>query len=116
MQTRVYLHHASVSEPRGPCLVDVHTLGAAAFSTTATDGVTTLKSVLEDPSIPKAFFYVRNDSDALYNLYSVYMRGVVDVQLMELRTRTGSRRLLNGLARCLEGYFKSARMVVEALE
>ena len=60
--------------------------------------------------------HVRNDSDALYNLYSVYMRGVVDVQLMELRTRTGSRRLLNGLARCLEGYFKSARMVVEALE
>lgn len=97
-------------------LVDVHTLGAAAFSTTATDGVTTLKSVLENSSIPKAFFDVRNDSDALYNLYSIYLCGVVDVQLMELRTRTGSRRLLNGLARCLERYFTSARMVVEASE
>ncbi|DBA87575.1 TPA: hypothetical protein ACH3X1_004599 [Trebouxia sp. C0004] len=97
-------------------LVDMHTLGAAAFSTTATDGVTTLKSVLQDPSIPKAFFDARNDSDALYNLYSVYLRGVADVQLMELRTRTGSRRLLNGLARCLERYFTPARMIMEASE
>ena len=68
-------------------LVDVHTLGAAAFSTTATDGITTLKSVLENSSIPKAFFDVRNDSDALYNLYSIYLCGVVDVQLMELPQR-----------------------------
>lgn len=95
-------------------LIDVHTLGAAAFSTTGTDGVTTLKSVLENPSIPKAFFDVRNDSDALYNLFNVYLRGVVDVQLMELRTRTGSKRLLNGLARCLEKYFSAARMHAEA--
>lgn len=56
---------------------------------------------------------MRNDSDALYNLYSVYLQGVVDVQLMELRTRGGSKRFVNGLARCLESYFTQARLHME---
>ena len=97
-------------------LIDVHTLGKAAFSTTAKDRVTTFKSVLENPSILKGFFDVRNDSDALYNHFNVYLQGVVDIQLMELQTRTGSKRLLNGLAKCLERYFTTAHMTVQASE
>lgn len=83
-------------------LIDVHRLGASAFTITSNDGSTTLKSVLENRSIAKAFFDVRNDSDALYTHSKVYLQGVVDIQLMELRTRTHSKKLLNGLARCLE--------------
>ena len=95
-------------------LIDVHSLGAAAFSTASKDGSTTLKRVLESSSILKGFFDVRNDSDALYNHFGVYLRGVVDIQLMELRTRTGSRKFVNGLARRLEQYFAAAGSFGEA--
>ncbi|KAL3147995.1 hypothetical protein ABBQ38_014291 [Trebouxia sp. C0009 RCD-2024] len=81
-------------------LIDVHRLGASAFKTKSNDGSATLKSVLENKLLAKAFFDVRNDSDALYNQFDVYLQGVVDLQLMELRTRTRSKKLLNGLARC----------------
>lgn len=88
---------------------DVTILGAAVF-TTGHDG-RTLQGLLQDETIPKVLFDCRNDSDALYNLYQVDMAGkyyflcswelaadwflgVRDVQLMELATRRGSRRLL----------------------
>ena len=84
-------------------LVDIHTLGAAAFTTPATAGGTTLKTLLEDISIPKVFFDVRNDSDALFFHYQIELRGVEDVQLMENATRPpGHKRLLNGLKKCIE--------------
>ena len=84
-------------------LVDIQTLGAAAFSTPATAGGTTLKTLLEDITIPKVFFDVRNDSDALFFHYQIELRGVEDVQLMENATRpAGSKRLLNGLKKCIE--------------
>ncbi len=57
-------------------LIDVHT--PATFSTEAPNGVTTFKHVLENPSILKAFFDVRNDSDALYNLFGAYLQGVIE--------------------------------------
>ncbi|KAM0803748.1 exonuclease [Usnea florida] len=85
-------------------LVDVHTLGAAAFSTPATAGKTTLKALLEDITIPKVFFDVRNDSDALFFHYQIGLRGVEDVQLMENASRgpIASKRLLNGLKKCIQ--------------
>lgn len=46
-------------------LIDVYTLGQEAFSHPSTSGKT-LKGILEDKNILKAFFDVRNDSDALY--------------------------------------------------
>ena len=83
-------------------LIDIHTLGAAAFTKSATAGGTTLKTLLEDIAIPKVFFDVRNDSDALFFHYQIELRGVEDVQLMENATRpTGSKRLLNGLKKCI---------------
>lgn len=94
-------------------LIDVHTLSKTAFSTTSADGGITLKDILESRTSRKAFFDVRNDSDALYNLYDVYLQGVVDIQLMELRSRSGSKRFVNGLARCLESYFTQARLYGE---
>lgn len=78
-------------------LIDVHTLGQDAFSHPSTSG-TTLKGILEDENIQKAFFDVRNDSDALYAHFGVHLAGIQDIQLLELATRSGPRRFINGLA------------------
>ena len=83
-------------------LVDVHSLQGEAFPTTATNGTTSLKTLLESDVIPKAFFDVRRDSDALYSHFGISLAGVEDIQLMELATRTFARRTLNGLGRCIE--------------
>ncbi|KFY69210.1 hypothetical protein V496_00441 [Pseudogymnoascus sp. VKM F-4515 (FW-2607)] len=86
------------------CLIDVHSLGPRAFNTAGIKG-RTLKHILQDENIPKVFFDVRNDSDALFADFGVALQGVEDVQLMEsaTRTTTGSRKYLNGLAKCVEG-------------
>lgn len=104
-------------------IIDIFVLQAAAFSTTIPclsydlsspsptvpapfsdnseeDGIS-LKSILESPAIIKCFFDVRNDADALYNLYAISINCVVDLQILENATRTGRRRLLNGLARAI---------------
>ncbi|MCJ1240985.1 hypothetical protein MMC14_008989 [Varicellaria rhodocarpa] len=82
-------------------LVDIHVLGEKAFSTSGSDG-RTLKGILESPDIPKVFFDVRNDSDALYSLFNINLAGVQDVQLLENATRSFNRRCVNGLGRCIE--------------
>jgi exonuclease 3'-5' domain-containing protein 1 len=84
-------------------LIDVHKLGVQAFNTTASDGKN-LRGILQDDNISKVFFDVRNDADALFAHYQVKLRGVEDIQLMESASRktTHHRRLLNGLARCIE--------------
>lgn len=82
-------------------LLDITALGEKAFSTETGDCMT-LRSVLESSSIPKAFFDVRNDSDALYSHFNISLAGVVDIQLMEIATRRSNLRCVNGLARCIE--------------
>lgn len=82
-------------------LIDVHILGASAFSTPGENG-NTLKTILESSSIPKVFFDVRNDSDALYSLFQINLKCIHDLQLMELATRRGPRKYINGLARCID--------------
>ncbi|MCJ1281725.1 hypothetical protein MMC26_001047 [Xylographa opegraphella] len=88
-----------------PCshsfLVDVHVLQADAFRISNGSG-TTLKSVLESKSVPKVFFDVRNDADALFAHYQVSLGGVDDIQLWEVATRAGPQKLLRGLAKCIE--------------
>jgi exonuclease 3'-5' domain-containing protein 1 len=76
-------------------------LKGEAFSTSASNGHT-LKSILESKDIPKAFFDIRNDSDALYSLYGIMVANIWDIQLMELATRSFSKRCINGLAKCIE--------------
>jgi exonuclease 3'-5' domain-containing protein 1 len=84
-------------------LIDVHTLGAQAFNVAGARRKT-LKDILQDETIPKVFFDVRNDSDALFAHFGVALQGVEDVQLMEsaTRTTTASRKYLNGLAKFIE--------------
>lgn len=82
-------------------LIDIHTLRDKAFSHAISAG-TTLRSILESSSIPKVFFDVRNDSDALFSHYGISLSCVQDLQLMELATRRFSKRCVNGLGKCIE--------------
>ncbi|KAL5337969.1 ribonuclease H-like domain-containing protein [Aspergillus crustosus] len=82
-------------------LIDVHTLGREAFTHPSGSGKT-LRDILEDNNIQKAFFDVRNDSDALYTHFGVHLAGIQDIQLFELATRSGSKKFINGLAKCIE--------------
>ncbi|OKL55250.1 hypothetical protein UA08_09468 [Talaromyces atroroseus] len=88
-----------------PCdttyLIDVYVLKKDAFTYRTPLG-RNLKEIFETPSIPKVFFDVRNDSDALYSHFGIRLAGVQDLQLMELATRSFSKRRVNGLARCIE--------------
>ena len=82
-------------------LIDIHTLRNESFTARGTNGLT-LKEILESREIPKVFFDVRNDSDALYTHYNIHLVGIQDLQLMELATRTFGRKYVNGLAKCIE--------------
>lgn len=83
-------------------LIDIHVLGATAFSTPSSTGPT-LKSILESADVPKVFFDVRSDSDALFSHFHIQLAGVQDIQLMENAGRPSQRRrYLNGLAKCIE--------------
>ncbi|CAN9146929.1 unnamed protein product [Alternaria alternata] len=94
------------TSPKQAYLIDVHTLGEEALNTAGV-GKTTLNDVFQDEEIPKVFFDVRNDSDALFSHYGIALQGVEDVQLMESATgeTTESRRYLNRLKRCFETTF-----------
>jgi len=61
-----------------------------------------LKQILESSTVTKYFFDVRNDSDALFSLYSITLAGVQDIQLMELATRYRAKTMLGSLAKCIE--------------
>ncbi|KAI4701172.1 hypothetical protein J4E89_010748 [Alternaria sp. Ai002NY15] len=84
-------------------LIDVHKLGAYAFSTVGTMR-TTLKDILQNGKIPKVFFDVRNDSDALFARFGIALEGVQDVQLMDSAAEDtlGTRKYLSRLPHCVE--------------
>ncbi|QSZ28579.1 hypothetical protein DSL72_003077 [Monilinia vaccinii-corymbosi] len=82
-------------------LIDVHTMGERAFSMIGSSGVS-LKDILELATIPKVFFDVRNDADALFSHFGIRLLGVKDLQLMELATRFGGKTFVRGLAKCIE--------------
>jgi exonuclease 3'-5' domain-containing protein 1 len=82
-------------------LIDIHVLGETAFSTTNSSS-TSLKNILESPTIPKVIFDIRNDSDALFSHFQISVDGIQDLQLMELATRKGSKDFVAGLAKCIE--------------
>jgi exonuclease 3'-5' domain-containing protein 1 len=62
----------------------------------------TLKEVLESNKIPKVFFDVRNDSDALFAHFQISLQCVVVIQLMEFVTRPYPGRYLRGLPKCIQ--------------
>ena len=82
-------------------LIDVLVLGNAAFTTASNNGKT-LKSILEDPDIPKCAWDVRNDADPLWALYHVRLAGVTDVQLLENASRTRDKTYLCGLDKAVQ--------------
>lgn len=82
-------------------LIDIHTLKGEAFTTAGVTGQT-LKDILKSETVPKAFFDVRNVSDALFSHFGVNLAGIHDIQLMELATRTRSKRCVNWLAKCID--------------
>jgi exonuclease 3'-5' domain-containing protein 1 len=90
-------------------LVHIYILGSADFSTTH-NGVS-LKGILESATIPKVFFDIRNDSDALFSHYQISVEGINDLQLMELATHNYSRTYVAGLARCIEQDSNMSNMV-----
>lgn len=82
-------------------LIDVYTLNDKAFTTRGKRGHS-LKDILEAPLTPKVFFDVRNDSDALFAHFRIRLAGIQDLQLMEMATRRYPRRVVSGLAKCME--------------
>ncbi|PGH16381.1 hypothetical protein AJ80_05231 [Polytolypa hystricis UAMH7299] len=66
-------------------LIGIHRLGATAFSTASnknssgTATTTSLKIILETSTIPKVIFDIRNDSDALFNLFGISVDGFKDL-------------------------------------
>ncbi|KAK3989363.1 ribonuclease H-like domain-containing protein [Cladorrhinum sp. PSN332] len=83
-------------------LVDVLSLGKSAFTTTSKDGKKSLKSIFEDPTVPKCLWDVRNDADALLALYNVNLAGVTDIQLLENASRRRDKTYLYGLDKAIQ--------------
>jgi exonuclease 3'-5' domain-containing protein 1 len=77
-------------------LIDVFILRKLAFTTASNNGKT-LKSILEDPDVPKCAWDVRNDADALWALYHIGLAGVTDIQLLENASHTGDKTYIRGL-------------------
>lgn len=92
-------------------LIDVFVLRQAAFDTPSWSGIT-LRSILESERIPKVFFDVRNDSDALYAHFNILLQGCHDVQLLHAATQPWARRLA-GLRQCIE---HDAQLSVDVLK
>ncbi|KAJ4353165.1 hypothetical protein N0V95_003594 [Ascochyta clinopodiicola] len=94
-------------------LIDVSALGGLAFSTASEDGKT-LRSVLEDHSICKYIWDVRNDANALWFHYGVSLGGITDVQLLENASRSDDKTYVRGLDKCVQfdlklGFMKKNR-------
>ena len=81
-------------------LIDIYTLQHAAFDIVF--GGTSLRTILESPSIIKVFFDVRNDSDALFAHYDISLDGVVDLQMMEYFQVGRDGQRLASLKTCIE--------------
>ncbi|OBW66691.1 MAG: Uncharacterized protein AUREO_032420 [Aureobasidium pullulans] len=82
-------------------LLDVHVLQKSAFETKSSTG-TTFKDILESDRYPKAFFDLRNDSDALYSHFGICLQSIIDIQLLEFGTRMVPGRFLKSLAKSIE--------------
>lgn len=82
-------------------LIDIFVLQEKAFCTSNGSG-RDLRSILESTLVPKVFFDVRNDSDALFALFQISVQSIHDVQLLEVATRSYSKERAKGLAKCIE--------------
>ena len=93
-------HLATPRTPASVYVLDIHHLGSVAFSNFGfKNHTTTLLTTLQDALIPKVFFDVRNDSNALLGHYGVKLPGVHDMQCME--AAMGMKGKIVGLGKCL---------------
>ena len=73
-------------------IIDVLSLGHAAFRTGSTSGNSmTLQRILEDAGIQKLLWDCRSDSEALHHHLGIELDGVIDLQLLDLATATKRR-------------------------
>ena len=106
-------------------LIDITTLGRVAFDHKDSHGQS-LRYVFQNPNTKKVMikwfspssvtykviqllFDVRNDADALWNIYRIDLANVYDLQLLDIASRRSRRipiRIVNGLAKCIEHYVK----------
>ncbi|KIM35661.1 hypothetical protein M413DRAFT_79160 [Hebeloma cylindrosporum] len=87
-------------------LVDITTLGRVAFEH-VDDAGRSLRSILQGGETKKLFYDVRNDADALWNLYDVDVANAYDLQVLEVAVRRSSRmhvKLVSGLAKTIDRY------------
>lgn len=92
-------------------VVDVFTLQAAAFTTRGARDLS-IQDILESAERKKAFFDVRNDSDAIFYHYGVRLRGVEDIQLIHNANRGKAyRNNLSGLSVCMARVLSPAEYV-----
>ncbi|PPR07332.1 hypothetical protein CVT26_013648 [Gymnopilus dilepis] len=85
-------------------LIDITTLDSSAFDHMDEEG-RCLRNVLQDSCAKKVFYDVRNDADALYNLYAIDVGNVYDLQLLEVAVRRASKhkvKYLSGLGKAIE--------------
>jgi exonuclease 3'-5' domain-containing protein 1 len=93
-------------------LFDVVALGASTFTTG-------LGAILSAPTPVKLFYDMRRDSEALFHQFGIHLRGVCDMQLMELasrRARNQSVVYLPGLARLLGDRFTDLDAELQAVK
>ena len=85
-------------------IVDICMLGPSAFVTPASDGRTTLETILESAEVLKLICDVRGDSYALLKEFGIRLRGIKDVQNFDIASRpdpatrqrrTGLLKLIN---------------------
>jgi exonuclease 3'-5' domain-containing protein 1 len=83
-------------------LLDPVTLGDKVFHTRSPTGrKRTLKEIFEDESVLMVWFDVRSDADSTYGNYKVRLGGVIDLQIMEMATRSSRPFYRHGLDRCI---------------
>ncbi|KAF9290204.1 hypothetical protein BGZ68_007675 [Mortierella alpina] len=94
-------------------LVDIDTLGRAAFDSISTKG-NTLRSLLETKRV--VFFDPRADIDALWNLFQVMPSNVLCLQLAEIAYRRRTEKssaaweppFVSGLGKCIDLYCRGS--------
>ena len=99
----ILIVHVKLPGSRYTYLVDVQTLGNAAFDIKGNRN-TNLRMILEEGKIQKCFFDCRTDAEALFYQYKVQVQGVIDVQVFWLASEYfyWEKSFLTGLASCVE--------------
>jgi exonuclease 3'-5' domain-containing protein 1 len=95
-------------------IIDITVLKDKAFDTRG-PGLSgrTLREIMEDSQILKIFYDVRNDADAFFSHYKIYLRGIIDMQFMELAIRVSDRRRRVGLDTCMARVLMSKERMAE---